>query len=61
MEDTKSVTFERIEAEFGPAVRRIVEGETKMSKVGHSYALPVMGEESVVEQRTTHPWRSKRG
>jgi GTP pyrophosphokinase len=33
VEDTDRVTFESIEAEFGPAVRRIVEGETKVSKV----------------------------
>ena len=33
MEDTDRVTFESIEAEFGTAVRRIVEGETKVSKV----------------------------
>lgn len=30
VEDTEHVTFERIEAQFGPAVRRIVEGETKV-------------------------------
>lgn len=29
VEDTEIVTFERIEDQFGPAVRRIVEGETK--------------------------------
>ena len=33
VEDTKHVTFEFIEQRFGPAVRRIVEGETKVSKV----------------------------
>ena len=33
VEDTERVTFESIEARFGPAVRRIVEGETKVSKV----------------------------
>ncbi|MBA0717907.1 hypothetical protein Golax_005682, partial [Gossypium laxum] len=33
VEDT-NVTFERIEEEFGPTVRRIVEGETKVSKLG---------------------------
>ncbi|THG14708.1 hypothetical protein TEA_015639 [Camellia sinensis var. sinensis] len=33
VEDT-DVTFERIEKEFGPAVRHIVEGETKVSKLG---------------------------
>lgn len=31
VEDTEHVTFERIEDQFGPAVRRIVEGETKVS------------------------------
>jgi (p)ppGpp synthase/HD superfamily hydrolase len=31
VEDTDLVTFERIEEEFGPAVRRIVEGETKVT------------------------------
>jgi (p)ppGpp synthase/HD superfamily hydrolase len=30
VEDTDLVTFERIENEFGPTVRRIVEGETKV-------------------------------
>ncbi|KAK2965205.1 hypothetical protein RJ640_019960 [Escallonia rubra] len=34
VEDTNVVTFERIEKEFGPAVRHIVEGETKVSKLG---------------------------
>uniref|UniRef100_A0A2P2MT36 GTP diphosphokinase n=1 Tax=Rhizophora mucronata TaxID=61149 RepID=A0A2P2MT36_RHIMU len=34
VEDTDVVTFERIEDEFGPTVRRIVEGETKVSKLG---------------------------
>lgn len=34
VEDTDVVTFERIEYEFGPTVRRIVEGETKVSKLG---------------------------
>ncbi|XP_021279958.1 putative GTP diphosphokinase RSH1, chloroplastic [Herrania umbratica] len=34
VEDTNVVTFERIEEEFGPTVRRIVEGETKVSKLG---------------------------
>eukprot|EP00250_Pteridium_aquilinum_P014465 c22008_g1_i1 orf=436-3033(+) len=34
VEDTELVTFEQIEEEFGHAVRRIVEGETKVSKLG---------------------------
>ncbi|KAG6748444.1 hypothetical protein POTOM_048365 [Populus tomentosa] len=34
VEDTNVVTFERIEEEFGPIVRHIVEGETKVSKLG---------------------------
>ncbi|MCO5563413.1 hypothetical protein L7F22_017055 [Adiantum nelumboides] len=34
VEDTNLVTFARIEEEFGPVVRRIVEGETKVSKLG---------------------------
>ncbi|KAK9084274.1 hypothetical protein Scep_030745 [Stephania cephalantha] len=34
VEDTDLVTFERIEKEFGTTVRRIVEGETKVSKLG---------------------------
>ncbi|XP_020086228.1 putative GTP diphosphokinase RSH1, chloroplastic isoform X3 [Ananas comosus] len=34
VEDTDKVTFERIEREFGATVRRIVEGETKVSKLG---------------------------
>ncbi|KAF3322760.1 putative GTP diphosphokinase RSH1 [Carex littledalei] len=34
VEDTDIVTFDRIEKEFGKAVRNIVEGETKVSKLG---------------------------
>ncbi|KAG8362878.1 hypothetical protein BUALT_BualtUnG0028600 [Buddleja alternifolia] len=34
VEDTNVVTFERIEDEFGTTVRHIVEGETKVSKLG---------------------------
>ncbi|ERN03174.1 hypothetical protein AMTR_s00003p00129460, partial [Amborella trichopoda] len=34
VEDTNVVTFERIEEEFGFTVRHIVEGETKVSKLG---------------------------
>ncbi|XP_022757941.1 putative GTP diphosphokinase RSH1, chloroplastic isoform X2 [Durio zibethinus] len=34
VEDTNIVTFERIQEEFGPTVCRIVEGETKVSKLG---------------------------
>ncbi|GAB4829946.1 Putative GTP diphosphokinase rsh1, chloroplastic [Ancistrocladus abbreviatus] len=34
VEDTNRVTFERIEREFGATVRHIVEGETKVSKLG---------------------------
>ncbi|GMN37926.1 hypothetical protein TIFTF001_007219 [Ficus carica] len=34
VEDTDVVTFERIENEFGATVRHIVEGETKVSKLG---------------------------
>lgn len=34
VEDTNYVTFEKIEEEFGVTVRRIVEGETKVSKLG---------------------------
>jgi (p)ppGpp synthase/HD superfamily hydrolase len=33
VEDTDHVTFDSIQERFGPAVRRIVEGETKVSKV----------------------------
>ena len=33
VEDVEGVTFETIEARFGPDVRRIVEGETKVSKL----------------------------
>ncbi|WP_184026239.1 RelA/SpoT family protein [Deinococcus budaensis] len=33
VEDVEAVTFEGIEREFGPDVRRIVEGETKVSKL----------------------------
>nr|XP_043635587.1 putative GTP diphosphokinase RSH1, chloroplastic isoform X2 [Erigeron canadensis] len=34
VEDTNLVTFEKIEKDFGPTVRHIVEGETKVSKLG---------------------------
>lgn len=34
VEDTNVVTFERLEKEFGATVRHIVEGETKVSKLG---------------------------
>ncbi|KAI3449450.1 hypothetical protein Pfo_006115 [Paulownia fortunei] len=34
VEDTNVVTFERIEEDFGTTVRHIVEGETKVSKLG---------------------------
>ncbi|KAJ4753611.1 GTP pyrophosphokinase [Rhynchospora pubera] len=34
VEDTDVVTFDRIEKEFGTTVRNIVEGETKVSKLG---------------------------
>lgn len=34
VEDTNTVSFERIEEEFGATVRHIVEGETKVSKLG---------------------------
>lgn len=34
VEDTNVVTFEQIEKDFGSTVRRIVEGETKVSKLG---------------------------
>ncbi|GAQ87841.1 guanosine polyphosphate pyrophosphohydrolase [Klebsormidium nitens] len=34
VEDTDAVTFESIERQFGAGVRRIVEGETKVSKLG---------------------------
>ncbi|GMJ01328.1 RELA/SPOT homolog 1, RELA-SPOT HOMOLOG 1, RELA/SPOT HOMOLOG 1 [Hibiscus trionum] len=34
VEDTNVVTFQKIEEEFGLTVRRIVEGETKVSKLG---------------------------
>jgi GTP pyrophosphokinase len=33
VEDTEAVSFDDIEARFGTAVRRIVEGETKISKI----------------------------
>ena len=36
VEDTEYVTFDSIQTRFGPAVRRIVEGETKVSKVSSS-------------------------
>ncbi len=33
VEDTDAITFDDIEVTFGAAVRRIVEGETKISKI----------------------------
>ena len=36
VEDTEAVTFDSLEQRFGKAVRRIVEGETKVSKVSSS-------------------------
>lgn len=39
VEDTEIVTFERIEDQFGPAVRRIVEGETKAGFPAIFYVL----------------------
>ena len=36
VEDTDAVTFESLEKRYGTAVRRIVEGETKVSKVSSS-------------------------
>ena len=36
VEDTQAVTFESLEKRYGAAVRRIVEGETKVSKVSSS-------------------------
>ena len=44
VEDTDHVTFESIQDRFGPAVRRIVEGETKVSKVSSSVSKQVPGE-----------------
>lgn len=35
VEDTDYWTFEEIEEQFGRSVRRIVEGETRFSKVSH--------------------------
>ncbi|KAH7666699.1 Guanosine-3'5'-bis(diphosphate) 3'-diphosphatase protein [Dioscorea alata] len=46
VEDTNVVTFERIEEEFGATVRHIVEGETKVSKLGK---LQCKGKESSVQ------------
>ena len=43
VEDTDHVTFESIQERFGPAVRRIVEGETKVSKVSSSVSKQVPG------------------
>lgn len=40
VEDTDAVSFEDIGIWFGPAVRRIVEGETKFSKIGKIGARP---------------------
>ncbi len=31
----QAITFEEIESKYGPGVRRIVEGETKFSKIGN--------------------------
>ena len=43
VEDTDHVTFESIEDRFGRAVRRIVEGETKVSKVSSSVSKKTAG------------------
>ena len=43
VEDTDHVTFESIQERFGAAVRRIVEGETKVSKVSSSVSKQVPG------------------
>ena len=34
VEDTEDVSFEEIEMWFGVSVRKIVEGETRFSKIG---------------------------
>ncbi|KAL6125915.1 hypothetical protein ACLB2K_073966 [Fragaria x ananassa] len=46
VEDTNVVTFERIEEEFGATVHHIVEGETKVSKLGK---LKCKGEHDFVQ------------
>ena len=46
VEDTDRVTFESIEDRFGKAVRRIVEGETKVSKVSSSVSKKTANGES---------------
>ncbi|KAK9867783.1 hypothetical protein WJX84_012328 [Apatococcus fuscideae] len=35
VEDTTAISFQEIEQRYGPGVRRIVEGETKFSKIGN--------------------------
>ncbi|EEH56647.1 uncharacterized protein MICPUCDRAFT_27276, partial [Micromonas pusilla CCMP1545] len=45
VEDTDLVTFESIQERFGAAVRRIVEGETKVSKVSSSTKANVQADD----------------
>ncbi|MFS7901646.1 putative GTP diphosphokinase, Guanosine-3',5'-bis(diphosphate) 3'-diphosphatase [Helianthus anomalus] len=54
VEDTNVVTFERIENEFGGTVRHIVEGETKVSKLGK---LKCNNEISSVQEVKAHDLR----
>nr|XP_043609294.1 putative GTP diphosphokinase RSH1, chloroplastic isoform X2 [Erigeron canadensis] len=54
VEDTNVVTFERIEKEFGVTVRHIVEGETKVSKLGK---LKCNNEISSVQEVKAHDLR----
>ncbi|PWA97578.1 HD/PDEase domain, RelA/SpoT family, Beta-grasp domain protein [Artemisia annua] len=54
VEDTNVVTFERIEKEFGVTVRHIVEGETKVSKLGK---LKCKNEISAVQDVKAHDLR----
>ncbi|XP_043721516.1 putative GTP diphosphokinase RSH1, chloroplastic isoform X2 [Telopea speciosissima] len=47
VEDTNVVTFEKIEKEFGATVRHIVEGETKVSKLGKLHCKNVSSAQDV--------------
>lgn len=53
VEDTEHVTFERIEDQFGPAVRRIVEGETKVSCALQKWHMCAL---SIIEIKLLMSW-----
>ncbi|GKB43976.1 putative GTP diphosphokinase RSH1, chloroplastic, partial [Tanacetum coccineum] len=54
IEDTNLVTFEKIKEQFGATVRHIVEGETKVSKLGK---LKYKNESNSVQDVKAHDLR----